>query len=162
MRRKLVWRRGIPALLVFLTLLVPGMSQVPTPYELVQVNDTAFMVLGLAQPSVAGGFLNLIGDLPGVRREQVNETAYLFVLPSAGNSSVAPCCGSLAANSCGQYDGLCSSGCTSDCPGCPAQCTTGYSSVFKDCSKKIHACCQSGHGGYCSAPPGQCCSCSCT
>ena len=77
------WRRT-SALLIPLALLVPGMAQEPfSPYELlnepgefpgidiVQVNDTAFMVLGLAQPSVAGGILNLIGDLPGVRREQL-------------------------------------------------------------------------------------------
>ena len=86
--------RGISALLIPLALLVPGMAQAFTPYELVQVNDTAFMALGLAQPSVAGGFLNLIGDLPGVMRQQVNETAYLFVLQPVGNSSAASCCGS--------------------------------------------------------------------
>jgi hypothetical protein len=85
----------IPWLLVALMLLAGlGVAQTSTPYELVQVNDTAFMVLGLAQTSVECGVLNLIGDLPSVRREQVNETAYLFILPPAGNSSVAPCCGS--------------------------------------------------------------------
>ena len=145
MRRKPVWERKIAELLigVFLMLLVPGMAHDPsTAYELldeprafpgidiVQVNDTAFMVLGLAQPSVAGGFLNLIGDLPGVRREQVNDTTYLFVLQPAGNLSAA--CGSLTADKCGVNFGLCSGNCPAgtSCSNCVAQTNKAYSSFF--------------------------------
>ncbi len=53
------------------------------------------MVLGAMQASEANDLLNRLGELPGISSEQVNETAYTFVLPLAGNLSAAPCCGSL-------------------------------------------------------------------
>ncbi len=139
-----IWE--IPWLLVALMLLAGrGVAQTSTPYELVQVNDTAFMVLGLAQPSVAGGFLNLIGDLPGVRREQVDETACFFILPPAENLS-AVLGSSLSADQCRtRIKGTTCDCSRMECPNC-APCYDDFPFGARCCNGEYHQCCPSSYG----------------
>jgi hypothetical protein len=137
-----------------LGLLVPGMAQEPfssneqleSPgIRIAQVNSIVFMVTGQTLLSVEGDSLNMIGDLPGVRRDRLDNSTYLLILPPISNSSSVPV-SSLSTDSCkARIEGN-----TCDCPrsGCLncAQCYSQFPFGAKCCNGNHHQCCPGAYG----------------